>query len=266
MRRLICLVLAMISSSLPGAEPEGWGHLKGEIVVDEMIVRKPLLKRGEPIFAHQTLKEAQQGIPPRQIGFQLNDVPDPMFLVQEETKGLKNVFVYLQKAPAAIHPSCKEVPKTPVEFRRPDLFIAEPYALLIRVGQEMRLTNDALDVCNVHTYPLRNTSFNQVIPVGKTIPGGALPKAERMPIQVKDDIHVVVRSFWLPLDHPYAAITAADGSFEIKNLPAGKHEFAVWHAGPGFIERRLAVEIRPGETTTLPPLEVTAKRLLGEEE
>jgi hypothetical protein len=29
--------------------------------------------------------------------------------------------------------------------------------------------------------------------------------------------------------HPYFAVTAADGSFEIKDVPAGKYVVEVWH-------------------------------------
>jgi hypothetical protein len=39
-----------------------------------------------------------------------------------------------------------------------------------------------------------------------------------------------------PLDHPYAAVTAADGSYEIKNAPAGvKLRVFAWHEEVGWL-------------------------------
>ena len=37
-------------------------------------------------------------------------------------------------------------------------------------------------------------------------------------------------------DHPYMAVTDEDGKFEIKNLPAGKHTFKVWHEKVGYLK------------------------------
>jgi hypothetical protein len=41
------------------------------------------------------------------------------------------------------------------------------------------------------------------------------------------------------LDTPYAAVTGADGTFEIRNIPAGDElQLVVWHEGlpaPGFL-------------------------------
>jgi hypothetical protein len=37
-------------------------------------------------------------------------------------------------------------------------------------------------------------------------------------------------------DHPYMAASADDGTFEIKNIPAGEHEFQFWHEAPGYLK------------------------------
>ena len=58
-------------------------------------------------------------------------------------------------------------------------------------------------------------------------------------------------AYHLALDHPYAALTDANGQFSIADLPPGKHVFMVWHeaADGGFVERKLSVEVKSGETT-----------------
>jgi hypothetical protein len=35
--------------------------------------------------------------------------------------------------------------------------------------------------------------------------------------------------------NPYAAVSKADGSFEIKNVPAGEVELQLWHEKAGYI-------------------------------
>jgi hypothetical protein len=60
-------------------------------------------------------------------------------------------------------------------------------------------------------------------------------------------------AYQLPIDHPYAAVTDENGQFTIPDLPTGKHSFILWHeaADGGFVERKLAVEIKSGETTEM---------------
>ena len=53
--------------------------------------------------------------------------------------------------------------------------------------------------------------------------------------------------WWVVLDHPYAAITDADGKFRIENLPVGKHDFIVWQERAGYLEKKFTVDVRPGE-------------------
>jgi hypothetical protein len=62
-------------------------------------------------------------------------------------------------------------------------------------------------------------------------------------------------------DHPYFALTDADGNFEIKLAPAGNFRAFFWHEGAGW---RLAekgaqgepVTIKAGQTTDLGKLPI----------
>jgi hypothetical protein len=58
----------------------------------------------------------------------------------------------------------------------------------------------------------------------------------------------------LPRDNPYAAVSGDDGSFEIKNLPAGTWEFQVWQeaagnlaAKPEWKKGKFKLQIKPGD-------------------
>jgi hypothetical protein len=75
-------------------------------------------------------------------------------------------------------------------------------------------------------------------------------------------------------DHPYMAVTDADGRFEIRNIPAGQRTFRFWHEKSGYVthvkiadrevawERGLAtLEIRSDETTDLGEVRIASALL-----
>ena len=51
------------------------------------------------------------------------------------------------------------------------------------------------------------------------------------------DIHKWMDAVILIRDEPYAAITGDDGTFEIKNIPAGTWKFQFWHKRTGFMKK-----------------------------
>ncbi len=77
-----------------------------------------------------------------------------------------------------------------------------------------------------------------------------------------------MRAYWVVVDHPYATVTDKDGNFEIKDLPAGEHEFKVWHEKPGYLvknakdpKKGLLVTIKSGETFEVPEIKIPLKTL-----
>jgi uncharacterized surface anchored protein len=70
-----------------------------------------------------------------------------------------------------------------------------------------------------------------------------------VPVKVNCDFHPWMKAWHLPLDHPFMAVTDADGKFEIKGLPPGKYTFFVWHEIPGYLNNKLAVEITADKVT-----------------
>ncbi|HZS11578.1 MAG TPA: hypothetical protein VFA38_04955 [Nitrospirales bacterium] len=47
------------------------------------------------------------------------------------------------------------------------------------------------------------------------------------------DQHEFMQGYYLPVSNPHFAVAKEDGTFEIKDVPAGKHKLVVFHPGSG---------------------------------
>ena len=169
------------------------------------------------------------------------EAPNETILVKNG--GLANVFIYLRKAP-------KNVPAPPTEAVILDQKYCtfKPHATIIRIGQTVKVLNSDAVAHNTNAGVKKNSSFNTIVTPNDA---GGVPliykTAEQDPISIGCDIHPWMRAYHLPIDHPYAALSGEDGTFEIKDLPAGKHEFKIWHEVGGLLEKSLVVTIKPGD-------------------
>jgi len=173
-------------------------------------------------------------------------IKDESVVVDQATKGLKNAVVYLIRKPAGYQVT---LPKDPVKFiNRNCQFV--PRMLPVIVGQTVTVTSEDDTSHNTHIEPLNAASrpFNESILKGQTktfVYGGA----EKLPVSVKCDIHGWMAAYHLPLDHEFFAVTNEKGEFEIKNLPAGTHNFRLWHERAGYLEREISIPIKGGQAT-----------------
>jgi hypothetical protein len=79
-----------------------------------------------------------------------------------------------------------------------------------------------------------------------------------------------MRGYLISLAHPYVTVSANDGTFEIKDIPAGSHEFQFWHELPGYLKYvsftgggtdargRAKIQIDPEHTTDLGDIKIEA--------
>lgn len=224
-----------------GAEvvAEGFGGVKGKVTFQgDAPTLAVLVKQGDASVKDAEVCAAQS-------------VPNQRIVVGENG-GVANVFVYLPKAPkgAEVPP----VPEEPAVFdQKGCLFL--PHGLLLRCEQTLLIKSDDPIAHNTHTYPARNDVFNTGIkPNDRDGVPTSYARPEPSPFQVKCDFHTWMIAYHLPLDHPFAAVTDENGEFEIADLPAGEHEFRVWHEGipgSGFLERSLKVTVKADATETV---------------
>lgn len=173
--------------------------------------------------------------------------------------GLANVFVYLAKAPKGATPPASS---DPVIFDQ-KYCVFKPHVLIVRTSQPVRVLNDDAALHNTHTYPKRNTGFNQgVQPNDRSGVDLIYTKPEAEPLQVGCDVHPWMIAYHLPVDHPFASISDANGEFEIKDVPAGKHEFKIWHEKGGVLEKAYSITVKAGETVTV-DIPVAGNKLAG---
>jgi hypothetical protein len=68
-----------------------------------------------------------------------------------------------------------------------------------------------------------------------------------------------MRSWVRVFNHPYHAITNAQGEFEIKDAPAGNYRLVIWHPEAGWVQggkTGLPIAIKANATTTLDPIKL----------
>lgn len=227
-----------------------WGNLQGQVVVKGDLPEAPFLfRKGDPLARDTAICAAM-------------DVPDDSLVVDPAGRGLANVFVYLKDPPARIHPDLRNSPQPPAEA----VLVAQncrlfPHAQVLRTGQPLRVRSQQGEVPHTtHFHLLANVAGPGLLPPDQTAPW-TFARSEPLPTPVTCDIHPWMRSTILIKDHPYAAVTDAQGRFEIKHLPAGEQTFRVWHERPGYLAREWKVNILPAKTVRAPVIEAAAERL-----
>jgi hypothetical protein len=168
-------------------------------------------------------------------------VPEDWLLVNDKNE-LANVVVYLKEPPAVDMP-----PRPPpVVDQKNCVYI--PHVVAIQTGQTLKVTSSDPTTHNFHTLGRSNGEQNLAMgPNGSSsIRFGA---AEfQPPIRVKCDVHPWMSGYVAVFEHPFFAVTRADGAFEIKGLPPGEYTVVFWHEKLKSKEQKVTVaEDKPAE-------------------
>jgi hypothetical protein len=141
-------------------------------------------------------------------------------------KGLANVFVYIKEGAKA----------TPAKGESPLLdqvgCMYEPYVLGAVAGQKIKIRNSDPFMHNVHATPKKNAEFNFAQVVKGQVNEKAFDKPEVL-VRMKCDVHEWMFAYVGVVEHPYFAVTDKDGSFTIKDVPAGDYTVEAFHLKAG---------------------------------
>lgn len=110
----------------------------------------------------------------------------------------------------------------------------------IQVDQPLRFLNSDPTAHNVHGLPKNSRQWNFSLGVKGSSRTIAVDKAEAM-IEIKCDVHPWMKAYIGVFDHPYFALSGADGSFTLKNLPPGEYVVGAWHERFGALSQRISL-------------------------
>ncbi len=156
---------------------------------------------------------------------------------------LANVFVYVK---SGLEGKTFEVPATPVTIDQQGCWF-HPRVLGIQTGQILRVVNSDPVTHNIHPLAEINREWNHSQGPGDPALTRKFLQPEIM-IRVKCNIHRWMHAFIGVVSNPYFAVSGADGSFEIRNLPPGDYVIEAWHETLGTQEQKITV---PPQGTTV---------------
>jgi hypothetical protein len=162
--------------------------------------------------------------------------PQPSEAIAVKNSKLANVFVYVKDG----LPQGKfAVPSEPAVLDQKGCRYL-PHVIGIMAGQPLKILNSDTADHNIHDLPRNNAEWNQSQmptdpPIVKTF---AHPE---MMIPLQCNQHPWMRAYVSVLPHPYFAVSGADGSFQIKDLPPGEYTLVAVHEK--FGEQTIKVKV-----------------------
>lgn len=205
-------------------QPPGLGTVRGQVVWEE-----PAMPAAAPVNVNHDQAHCLSKGP----------IPREDWVINTADRGVRYTFVWLisdvprNKSKLPTPPGLQSASGIGLVLDQPTCRF-EPHAAAIRQGQEVLVKNSAPIVHNVNwSGGLKNPGGNMLLPSGSSYTIQGL-KAERLPLRVTCNIHPWMKAWIGVFDHPYFAITDADGRFEIKQVPAGNCRIVVWHESVGY--------------------------------
>ena len=183
-----------------------------------------------------------KGAPPAEIpitplkddancGKLVTETPKTTHYVVGEKGGFANVVVIVKGVSGA---KSTGAAAAPVELDQKSCTY-HPHIFAVQTGQKIIVKNSDPVLHNVHTPPASGSGGNDFNMA--QLPNAAnltlsFDKPENF-LKFKCDVHPWMFSYCTVVDHPYFAVTGADGSFTIKDVPPGKYTVEALHRKAG---------------------------------
>lgn len=157
-------------------------------------------------------------------------------VVVNDNGTLRWVFVYVK---SGLEGKTFDPPKEPVELDQEGCAY-KPHVFGMMAKQPVKIINSDDTLHNVHALPANSKEFN----IGQPNQGMTTMRTFAEPevmVKFKCDVHPWMAAYVGVLDHPFYAVSGEDGSFAIKDLPAGEYEITTWHEKLGEQSQKVTV-------------------------
>ena len=155
---------------------------------------------------------------------------------------LQNVFVWVK---GGLEGKKFEVSKDAVQLDQKGC-IYSPHVLALQTRQMFKVSNSDPTTHNVHPLPKVNREWNRSQSEGASAIEYDRFTREEIMLPVKCNIHPWMRAYINVVDHPFFAVSGADGSFEIKGLPPGTYTIGAKHERLG--DQEMSVTLGDAES------------------
>ena len=156
---------------------------------------------------------------------------------------LANVFIYVK---AGLEGKKFRPPANPITITQKGCWF-EPRMMGIEAGQPFRVINADPFTHNIHPRTANTREWNQSQDAGAEPLIRKFARAEIM-VRIKCNIHPWMKAWVGVTEHPFHAISGNDGTFTIKNLPAGKYTIEAWQEELGTQQQEVTVTPQATET------------------
>ena len=201
----------LTTNAKPAISSENWGTVHGRVTF---------------------VGDQKSHIRPRRGGVQA----DPGLVVHRANRGLKNVVVWVYRPrPIAVHPAYDVDATGTATITRWNRQLL-PRIQTVRAGQALRLVNRGPAGMAPMINFLKNSPLGPALPAGAAAMQFRIQRAETIPIRVSDSIVPWLTAYLMVQDHPYMAVSDANGVFELANLPYGQITLKLWHESFGYLQ------------------------------
>jgi hypothetical protein len=157
-------------------------------------------------------------------------------LVVDSAGSLANVFIYVK---SGLEGKTFETPTAKITLDQHGCGF-QPRVLGIQTSQPLEISNTDPVTHNIHPVAQVNREWNHSQGAGEPPITRKFLRPEVM-IRVKCNIHSWMRAFIGVVEHPYFAVSGANGKFEIPNLPPGDYVIEAWHETLGTQQMKVTV-------------------------
>jgi len=166
---------------------------------------------------------------------------DPQYVVKDGKLG--NVFVYVDSGV----PNGAKYTAAAADTIDQNGCLYHPRVFGAVVGEDIVIKNSDNVLHNIKAVPKVNRGFNISQPSAGMTSKRTFASPEVM-VPLECNVHGWMHAYVGVLPHPFFATSGEDGSFSIKNLPAGTYTIKAWHEKLGT--QQTTVTVGAGETKT----------------